>query len=380
MSSSREYPAVFLSASVHNPLAGAPGTVQFKDKHLVFQGGGVERRWDEFAIKAYVKGTDVIIESTVSVGEKLKVSDLRISADLLDLMGVKATSSISAWWSSRTTLSAITILAGFAVVCLLALQLVRMNAKALARFISVEQETSWGDEAFESTFEKMVFPLGELTPEWEELVSKLTRTPQVARHTWKVHIIYGAQPNAYTIPGHYVFFTHEFILQSESAEEILGVLAHEFAHTMARHHVQQVVGDAAGQFLTSFVLGGGLGHAITSADQLNGLRYGREHEEEADALGLAYLQEAGVSARGLASFFKRAQSRRDLQIPQWVSTHPADAERIKRFEQHVANEPELPEVVFHLEKLKEQLKNHWLVRAGKSVKPDMPLETDMTGE
>jgi predicted Zn-dependent protease len=81
--------------------------------------------------------------------------------------------------------------------------------------------------------------------------------------------------------------------------------------------------------------GGGVGQALaTYAINVAALRYDRDAEAEADRLGLAYLDGAGLDPGGMAKFFDliREEAEQGFSLPELISTHPetkarADAAR-----------------------------------------------------
>jgi predicted Zn-dependent protease len=68
------------------------------------------------------------------------------------------------------------------------------------------------------------------------------------------------------------------------------------------------------------------------------LPYSRKHELEADSVGLALMERAGYQPRAAVTFWERriAESAGQAQMPEVLSTHPADTTRLARLREAVA--------------------------------------------
>ncbi|MFA5755858.1 MAG: M48 family metalloprotease, partial [Smithellaceae bacterium] len=111
--------------------------------------------------------------------------------------------------------------------------------------------------------------------------------------------------NAFATPGGYVYINKGLISVVETEAQLAGVMAHEIAHANSRHvasiieknkklNIAMLAGIIAGALL------GGGGDAAAAAAMFSvagaatlSLKYQREHEEEADRLGIGYLAQAG---------------------------------------------------------------------------------------
>ncbi len=135
--------------------------------------------------------------------------------------------------------------------------------------------------------------------------------------------------NAFAIPGGFVVVNSGLIAAADSAEEVAGVLAHEVQHVERRHSLKALVQAMGLQTLIQLVLGdvaGEMGAGIVA--QLGTLKFGRDHESEADRLGLAALQRAGIDGHGMLRFFEKL-ARQDGSTLTFLSTHPATADRLE---------------------------------------------------
>jgi predicted Zn-dependent protease len=164
---------------------------------------------------------------------------------------------------------------------------------------------------------------------------------------FKFYVINGLDPNAFAIPGGYIFVSTGLIVLAESEQEVAGVLGHEIAHVTQRHVAKMIERSkrlniaTLAAMLAGIVAGrGGTGSqaAVAMATATAGaltLKYTREMETDADQNGLHYLIKAGYDPNGLITFLNRIH-RISLavapNIPAYLSTHPAVENRISLLE------------------------------------------------
>jgi predicted Zn-dependent protease len=155
--------------------------------------------------------------------------------------------------------------------------------------------------------------------------------------------------NAFAIPGGHVFINRGLIEMMANEAELAGVLSHEIAHVQGRHiatrlqKMQKVSIAAMAAAILGILAGGGAAtSAILASSQAVGismmLKYSREDEEEADRLGLLYMEKAGYDTGAMATVFKKMLTREWLaptNIPAYLTTHPALDERIVYMENAV---------------------------------------------
>lgn len=154
---------------------------------------------------------------------------------------------------------------------------------------------------------------------------------------WSFGVVDDPTPNAFALPGGFIFLTRGMMNLMASEAELASVLGHEIGHVTARHSVSQI----SQQQLAQLGLGvGGLlfpqvqpfGRAIGAGLQLLFLKHGRDDERQADQLGFLYLLRHDYRVDEMANVFESLQGRCDdsgTGIPGWLTTHPSEAERIE---------------------------------------------------
>ena len=171
------------------------------------------------------------------------------------------------------------------------------------------------------------------------LLSVMPRSP----FEYRFSVVDSSAINAFATPGGYVYVNRGLVNLVENESELASVLSHEIAHVHARHvasiveksqkiNIATLVAILAGAFLG----GGGdataaiTGFSVAAATAMN-LKYSREHEEEADRLGISCLVKAGYDGKATLDFLKimRQYEYYASNLPSYFLTHPGTDERIR---------------------------------------------------
>jgi predicted Zn-dependent protease len=162
---------------------------------------------------------------------------------------------------------------------------------------------------------------------------------------WEVNLIGSNQINAFCMPGGKIAFFTGIIDQLKlTDDEIAIVMGHEIAHALREHAREQAGKQAAtglGANVVSHIFGlGNFGNAVLGAGaNLLSLKFSRDDETDADAVGLELAARAGFNPEAGISLWKKMQQAAQGSPPQWLSTHPGNEDRIQRISAH------LPEVM-----------------------------------
>jgi hypothetical protein len=160
--------------------------------------------------------------------------------------------------------------------------------------------------------------------------------------------------NAFALPGGPMFINRGVLEQAQNESELASVMAHEISHVVLRHATaertkrKEAQPDAVLAALSDNTICGLLGPlcgVLVQSSQLSALSYlqlqSREHETQADLLGLQIMSRAGYAPAGAAAFMrtlKRAEGRSGQALP-WLKSHPDLNGRIARLEREAGFYP-----------------------------------------
>lgn len=173
--------------------------------------------------------------------------------------------------------------------------------------------------------------------------------------------------NAFALPGGFVGVHSGLLLSAQSESELASVLSHEIAHVTQRHlarmvAAQQRAGMASMAALAVAILAARSNPevsvaAITAAQAgaiQSALNFTREHEREADRIGLQIMEKSGFDVHAMPVFFERLQKATrvyETGAPAYLRTHPLTFERIADVQSRIQDIPfrQVPDSLeFHL--------------------------------
>jgi len=163
---------------------------------------------------------------------------------------------------------------------------------------------------------------------------------------WEINLLRSDEINAFCMPGGKIVFYSGIVDKLQLTDDEIGiVMGHEMAHALREHSrarmAQQTATNIGASLLSQLFGLSNVGNAVLGASvNLLGLRFSRDDETEADAVGLELAARAGYDPRaGIVLWQKMQALRSSGAAPQWLSSHPADANRIEEIRRH------LPEVM-----------------------------------
>jgi len=202
--------------------------------------------------------------------------------------------------------------------------------------------------------------------ETEALIADYTapifRAAGVSGNNIKVHLVNDNSFNAFVVDGRNMFINTGAILQSETPNQIIGVIAHETGHITGGHitglrqqiakmqtaalmlqvlSIGAVVGGAASG--NSEVTQGGTAMMMGGSQVLmrSILSYRRAQESSADQAGVDYLTKSHQSPAGMLKTFRffANQSLGNTRIDPYIQTHPVPGDRIAQLEEIAKKSP-----------------------------------------
>jgi predicted Zn-dependent protease len=170
--------------------------------------------------------------------------------------------------------------------------------------------------------------------------------------------------NAFVADGRRIFVNYGAMMQSETPNQIIGVLAHETGHLAGGHlaKLRERLAEAQTQMIIAMLLGagalvagarGGGNNGLTNAGaaaistpgeviRRTLLSYQRQQEENADRAGVKFLTATGQSPRGMYETFKRFTNESLFAArgaDPYVLSHPMPAERVAALEELARSSP-----------------------------------------
>lgn len=175
----------------------------------------------------------------------------------------------------------------------------------------------------------------------EQYMAAKGASSQLSGFMWEFNLIQDDKTvNAWCMPGGKVAFYTAILPICKDETGIAVVMGHEVAHAIANHGRERMSQGILEQFGLSTV-GAAMGQnpgltgqifqrAVGMGAEVGMLKFSRGHESEADHIGLIFMSMAGYDPEQAPLFWERMSSLSGGQKPpEFLSTHPADATRIK---------------------------------------------------
>ena len=155
--------------------------------------------------------------------------------------------------------------------------------------------------------------------------------------------------NAYALPGNMIVINRGIILECDTPEELIGVIAHELGHLKMKHHTDQLITTLSIELL----LAGSSSTAGEVTKILTQNAFSRDMEAEADDYAIKKMKQLGISPNYLAKLFKKMYKKSDV-VPEFLNSHPGMNKRISKFSKYPFEESTL-EFTFDWLKVKNSL-------------------------
>jgi predicted Zn-dependent protease len=246
----------------------------------------------------------------------------------------------------RVALATLTLAAATVVACATN----PATGKKEFSLMSEAQEIQLGKEADQQVRAEMgLYEDAELQRYVSNIGMRLAKASERPNLPWQFAVVDEPAVNAFALPGGYIYVTRGIMAFLNDEEQLAGVLGHEIGHVTARHSAQQYTqATTAGVGLTLLSI------FVPEARPFQGiaenalgllfLKHGRDDERQADRLGVEYTAKTGWNPAGVAGMLRTlarldeaSGSRRG--VPNFLSTHPAPADRVREVQQYVEQNP-----------------------------------------
>src|ERR1700726_3869023 len=198
-----------------------------------------------------------------------------------------------------------------------------------------------------------------------EYTRPILRAAGLEKQNIQIVIINESAFNAFVADGRRIFVNFGAIMQSETPNQLIGVLAHETGHLAGGHlaKVREQLAQAQTQMIIAMLLGAGAMVAGSMGGNSNGglanagaaavagpqemirrtlISYVRQQEENADRAGVRFLTATGQSPKGMYETFKRFTDESLFAArgaDPYVQSHPMPAERVRALEELARSSP-----------------------------------------
>ncbi len=221
------------------------------------------------------------------------------------------------------------------------------TGKARRVAMSSDQEAALGLQSFQEILSQSETitsgPEYELVRRVAERLASATGEA-ASQFEWQVALIRSEQINAFCLPGGKIAVFTGILPHTQTEAGLAAVMGHEMAHAIARHGSQRLLRNSLAQtalmgaqfsmsdmdmnqrYAVMAALGAGAQYGVI-------LPFGREHENEADGMGLMYMARAGYDPRESIGFWERMSQAGGNQPPEFMSTHPSHGTRIERLKE-----------------------------------------------
>lgn len=175
----------------------------------------------------------------------------------------------------------------------------------------------------------------------EEYMASKNLTSELQGFDWEFNLIDDPKTvNAWCMPGGKVAFYTGIMPICKDEQGVAVVMGHEVAHAIANHGRERMSTQMLAQYGLG-TLGALMGQnpgagkellmqAVGAGTSIGLLKFSREHESEADRIGLIFMTMAGYDPNEAPKFWERmTEISGGQEPPEFLSTHPSHATRVK---------------------------------------------------
>ena len=212
--------------------------------------------------------------------------------------------------------------------------------------MSREQEMALGYQSYQQILSgEAVLQSGEIVDQVREIGRRLAAVSEDPGFDWEFNVIQSDQANAFCLPGGKVAVYTGIVPVAQNIDGLAVIMGHEIAHAIARHGAERMAHQKLTQLGTLAV-----GMAMSDMDRQTqyavmgalgvGAQYGvllpfsRDHESEADYMGLVYTARACFDPTEAPELWRRMGEASGGGAPaEFMSTHPSHDTRIRQFDE-----------------------------------------------
>jgi predicted Zn-dependent protease len=216
--------------------------------------------------------------------------------------------------------------------------------------VSQEQEIAMGRQYDPQIVASLgLYPDTALQRYVQDLGSRIAALSERPGLPWTFRVLDDPTVNAFAVPGGFIYITRGILAHLGSEAQLASVIGHEIGHVTARHSASQMSKEQLAQL--GLVVGAVASETFARYAELAGqglgvlfLKYSRDDENEADALGLRYLRRSKHDVREMPGVYTMLGSltagQEGGRVPEWTMTHPYPEDRRARIERAITAQPQ----------------------------------------
>ncbi|MCJ1438896.1 hypothetical protein MMC27_008286 [Xylographa pallens] len=221
------------------------------------------------------------------------------------------------------------------------IETVPVSGRRRFNWVSPAQEEEMGKQQYEQVLQEFQ---RQLLPRWHpqtmmvhRVLERLIPASGLEGQAWEVHVIDDEeQMNAFVIPGGKVFVFSGLLPICDGEDGLATVLGHEIAHNVAHHAAENysrlsLVLPLA--YLVSFIYDVSGNLTFTLLDYAYNKPGSRKQESEADYIGLMMMAQSLFDPGAAVELWQRMEKANQVAIPQFLSTHPSNHNRIAKIQE-----------------------------------------------
>jgi beta-barrel assembly-enhancing protease len=206
--------------------------------------------------------------------------------------------------------------------------------------VSTQQEVQMGQEEAQQVNAQLPMVQDATIQNYvNALGNRIAKTTSRADLSWQFQVVNSDVVNAFALPGGFVYVNRGVLDRASNMSEVAGVLGHEIEHVVERHSVKQMeqaqganVGLGIACALTGICQSGIAQAAINVGGTAVFAKFSRTDEVQADEGGFNNVMRAGISPRGMYTFFQKLLAEEQQSgggnVAAWFSDHPGTQDRI----------------------------------------------------
>ena len=183
------------------------------------------------------------------------------------------------------------------------------------------------------------------------LGNRIAHTTSRADLNWQFQVVNSDLVNAFALPGGFIYINRGVLERSSNMSETAGVIGHEIEHVVRRHSVKQMEqaqGANVGVGILCALTGACQSGAAQAAINIGGTavfaKFSRADEQQADEGGFRNVMAAGISPRGMYTFFQKLLAEEQASggtgsAAGWFADHPGTQDRLADIQRMLSQVP-----------------------------------------